>query len=74
MDLNFLYFHHQLSVMQSASAPSCLARTRCLAAAEALANRIQIYQAAKGALAAPGWLRAIEPSERSVSIQAGISV
>jgi len=70
MDLNALYSQHQLSLMQAASTTSRLARTRYLAAAEMLANRIQIYQAAKGAAAAPGWLRAIErspPMERGIS-------
>lgn len=74
MDLNLFYFQHQLSLMQAASASSRLLRTRHLAAAATLANRIQIYQASKGATAAPEWLRDNESSERAAQIPMGLSI
>lgn len=74
MDLNSLYSQHQLSLMQAVATSSRLLRTRHLAAAGALANRIQIYQTAKGAAAARGWLHDSENPERPAYLLAGISI
>jgi hypothetical protein len=64
MDLNLLYSQHQGSLMSAAETTSRLARTKHLAAAGMVANRIRNYQLAKGAAAAAGWLRAVQKGER----------
>lgn len=63
MDLNLLYSQHQGSLMSASAATSRLARTRHLAAAGLLANRIRNYQLAKGAAAAASWLGAMQKIE-----------
>lgn len=63
MDLNQLYSQHQHSIMRAAATPSRLARTRYLAAAGALANRIRNYQLSVGAAASSGWLHSMECPE-----------
>lgn len=60
MDLNLLYSQHQIWLMRAAAATSRLRRTKDLAAAGAVANRIRNYQLAKGAAASAGWLRSME--------------
>jgi hypothetical protein len=60
MDLNLLYSQHQISLIRAATTISRLARTRHLAAADLVANRIQEYQLANGAAAEAGWLRNLE--------------
>lgn len=55
MDLNHLYHQHQLSTMRADAAPSRMVRTRHLAAAGSVANRIRNYQIALGADASAGW-------------------
>lgn len=64
MDLNLLYAQHQGSLMSAAETTSRLARTKHIAAAGVFANRIRNYQLTKGAVAAAGWLRAVQKGER----------
>lgn len=59
MDLNLLYSEHQRFLIRASGASDRLQRTRHLAAAESLANRIRDHQLICGAAAASGWLRAM---------------
>lgn len=55
MDLNHLYFQHQLSLMRAASAPDCQARAGHHAEAHGLASRISRFQQGSKAGAAASW-------------------
>jgi hypothetical protein len=61
MDLNKSYFQHQMCLMQARASISRLERTRHLAKAGAISNRIRDYQLPKGAGAASYWLRNMDP-------------
>lgn len=67
MDLNHYYYQHQISIMRAGTAASRLARTRHLAAAGALANRIRNYQLALGASASTGWLSSMNDLDNAAS-------
>ena len=55
MDLNQLYFDHQLAVMRTGTASSCELRRDRQFDASLIAGRIGSMQGALGARAAPGW-------------------
>lgn len=55
MDLNRLYFLHQLSLMRVSSAKSRAANATHQAEADGIARRIGAVQTKLGALAAAGW-------------------
>jgi len=61
MDLNKLYFRHQLSVMRAAATQNLSHRADHLAAAETLAGRIACIQQRTGAVAAQGWAAIATP-------------
>jgi len=55
MDLNQLYFDHQIAVMRTRTALSCERRGDRQFDASLIAGRIGCMQRALGAPAAPGW-------------------
>ena len=55
MDLNRLYFDHQLSMIRAARSPTCDSRWVTLSNALQIAGRIGYAQRALGAAAAPAW-------------------
>ncbi|OYW44001.1 MAG: hypothetical protein B7Z08_04165 [Sphingomonadales bacterium 32-68-7] len=55
MDLNKLYFDHQLLLMKARSPVTPQARSEKLAAARAIAGRIARFQHALGAASAAAW-------------------
>lgn len=55
MDLNFLYFQHQLSLIRAGTASTDEFRARHFAIAERIGSRIRSYQFTKGAAAAFSW-------------------
>jgi len=55
VDLNRLYFDHQVSLMRASRSPTCDARRHHAAHALRIAGRIGCAQRALGAAAAPGW-------------------
>ena len=70
MDLNQLYFDHQLSAMRAARLPTALLRREAKHAASAIAGQIEHIQRAMGALAAPGWKRLAHADEGRFSEKA----
>ena len=57
MDINGLYFNHQISAMRAAAMPTRLLRREAEQDASIIAEEIGCIQGALGALAAPGWER-----------------
>lgn len=55
MDLNCLYFRHQLSLMRAARSETCDGRRRHASRASHIAGRISSVQQTLGAPAARGW-------------------
>ncbi len=55
MDLNDLYFRHQLSMMRAQSARGGDSRNRHCADARGIAGEISLFQHQAGAAAANGW-------------------
>ena len=55
MDLNRLYFDHQLSMIRAARSPTCDLRRDHVLHASHIAGRIGNAQRALGAAAAPAW-------------------
>jgi len=55
MDLNKLYFQHQIAVMASSSETNVEVRVERRAEAAAIARRIQTFQLGAGAKAARTW-------------------
>lgn len=55
MDLNDLYFRHQLSMMRAHSANGGDSRSRHCADARGIAGEISLFQRQAGAAAAVGW-------------------
>jgi hypothetical protein len=55
MDLNDLYFRHQLSMMQAHTAEGSDNRSRHCADARGIAGEISLFQRKAGAGAAAGW-------------------
>lgn len=64
MDLNRLYFEHQLSLMRANDAATRLARTQHFAAAGVTANRIGNYQLGIGAEAAGSWIKSSQNADQ----------
>lgn len=65
MDLNMLYFRHQLSVMRAAATQNLSHRADHLANAETLAGRIACIQHGAGAMAAQGWAANSKPDHHT---------
>jgi hypothetical protein len=57
VDLNQLYFDHQLSAMGATRLPTAVLRREANHVASAIAGQIEFIQRGTGALAAPGWKR-----------------
>lgn len=57
MDLNQLYFDHQLSAIRATRLPTAVLRHEAKQVSSAIAAQIECIQRASGALAAPGWER-----------------
>jgi hypothetical protein len=57
VDLNRLYFDHQLSAMRATAMPTAILRREAEQAAATIARQIGCFQNALGAAAAPGWER-----------------
>lgn len=57
MDLNQLYFDHQLSAVRATRLPTAVLRHEAKQVSSAIAAQIECIQRASGALAAPGWGR-----------------
>lgn len=55
MDLNQLYFDHQLLMIRAERTASCVSRRECEADASQVAGRIGRIQRKLGAGAAPSW-------------------
>ena len=55
MDLNRLYFDHQLSLMRASGSVTCDGRRRHVSRALRIAGRIGSAQRSLGAAAATGW-------------------
>jgi len=57
VDINRLYFNHQISAMRATAMPTRLLRREAEQDASMIAEEIGCIQGALGALAAPGWER-----------------
>jgi hypothetical protein len=69
VDINRLYFDHQISAMRATAMPTAILRREAERAASAIAEEIGCIQGALGAPAAPGWERLV----RSGHVIAGSS-
>lgn len=55
MDLNLLYFNHQISLMRATATSDCHVRASHLDEAAVLAQDIEVFQRMRGAPAAVRW-------------------
>lgn len=62
MDLNSLYFRHQISLIRAAASGSRALRATHVAAAEGLAGTIACLQLRLGASASTGWAAIADPA------------
>ena len=67
MDLNQLYFDHQVLLMKAARADTCAARHKHEVRASHVAGRIGCMQRALGAAAAPIWEMLAAADDRSLA-------
>lgn len=61
MDLNSLYFRHQISLIRAAASGCRALRATHIAAAETLAGKIACLQLRSGASASTGWAAIADP-------------